>query len=257
MTEIKEMIGSESARWYSDKGQPLTEVPGSTGKMVKPTLTQARKQKLFPSVTSLMNIMAKPGLENWKQEQILMSSLTLPRMSDESDFSFVKRVIADSKDFTKQTADIGKAIHKDIDLFFTENKAPELDASWEAIKRLTLMTKQNSVNGIYCEKPFTNLKYGYSGTVDFEIQGDQNYLIDFKTTDIKKYKKPYFEWGCQLAAYGQGVGFQGNYMSFVIDRKTGEFQIYNYTPEEIEYYTKCFNHILELWFLKNNYDPRG
>jgi len=47
------------------------------------TLRDARTMNLVPSVTTILNIAAKPALLAWMQQQVLYAALTLPRRPDE------------------------------------------------------------------------------------------------------------------------------------------------------------------------------
>ena len=75
------------------------------------TLADARKLLLGPSVTSVLSILPKPGLVNWKQEQLFYAALTLTREKEESDQQFYYRVVADSKEQARKAAEKGTAIH--------------------------------------------------------------------------------------------------------------------------------------------------
>ena len=66
-----------SSHWYFPDGTPLHQVPRADGKGSRPTsLRDARKLGLFPSVTNVLSILAKPGLEAWKQEQAILAART-------------------------------------------------------------------------------------------------------------------------------------------------------------------------------------
>ena len=71
-------IASESTHWYDKAGQPRYTVIGANGNERPTTLRDARKDGLVPSVTTVMSVAAKPGLEAWKLNQAFLSALTLP-----------------------------------------------------------------------------------------------------------------------------------------------------------------------------------
>ena len=75
---------SESLHWYTRGGDPMYQVQAAKGGMRATTLRDARKLNLIPSVTTIMSCAAKPGLEAWKLNQMLLAALTLPRRDDES-----------------------------------------------------------------------------------------------------------------------------------------------------------------------------
>jgi len=85
------MAIKESTHWYDKEGKPAYTVIGANGKKRATNLRDARKLNLVPSVTTVMNVAAKPALENWKINQALMAALTLPRLKDESLDKFMAR----------------------------------------------------------------------------------------------------------------------------------------------------------------------
>jgi len=104
-------IKSESSHWYTPTGEPCHHVPYKdkkrAGEMRPTTLRDAKSMGLVPSVTNLLNIIANPQLQRWKQAQLLLAALTLPRMDGENEDDYVSRVIADAEAFVKQASDIG------------------------------------------------------------------------------------------------------------------------------------------------------
>ena len=89
------------------------------------SLRDARKLGLFPSVTNVLSVLAKPGLEAWKQEQAIMAALTLPRNEDEPLDAFARRVVADMTGEVKSAADLGSSIHAAIEAYAQGRWVPE------------------------------------------------------------------------------------------------------------------------------------
>src|SRR6266436_7275945 len=97
-TQTGNAIASEACHYYARDGAPVYEVPRAKGDGTRPTtLADARKRDLVPSVTNVLNVAAKPGLETWKAQQLLQSALTLPRIEGETLDAYALRVIEDSK----------------------------------------------------------------------------------------------------------------------------------------------------------------
>ena len=94
--EIKAYL-KESGHWYTRTGAPMYTVKANNGQQRNTTLRDARKYDLVPSVTTILNVAAKPGLEAWKQQQILLAALTLPKAENESIDAYAERVLEDSK----------------------------------------------------------------------------------------------------------------------------------------------------------------
>ena len=63
-----------SSHWYDAAGNPRYDA----------TLRTARKENLYPSVTSILSVVSKPGLDAWKMEQVALAALTLPRHPNEA-----------------------------------------------------------------------------------------------------------------------------------------------------------------------------
>ena len=74
------IIPERASHWYFQDGRPCHQVQAKSGNGLRDaTLRDARTLGLYPSVTSILNIIAKPQLEAWKQEQGIIAALTLPR----------------------------------------------------------------------------------------------------------------------------------------------------------------------------------
>jgi hypothetical protein len=73
-------------------------VEAKNGNQRPTTLRDARALDLVPSVTTVLNVAAKPGLEAWKQRQLLLAALTLPRSEEEAEDNYLDRIIRDSRE---------------------------------------------------------------------------------------------------------------------------------------------------------------
>ena len=94
----KEVRAAESTHWYTRQGSPMYTVPSKKdGTPRNTTLRDARELNLVPSVTTILNVAAKPALTAWLQEQAILAALTLPRQPEEAESAWLKRVVQDSK----------------------------------------------------------------------------------------------------------------------------------------------------------------
>ena len=116
---------AESVHWYNPDGIPQYTVKARDGSERPTTLRDARKMGLFPSVTTIINMASRPGLEQWKLEQMLLSALTLPRRIDESEKEYISRIVADSKQTGKSAAEAGTRIHESVEKWFAGQKSVE------------------------------------------------------------------------------------------------------------------------------------
>lgn len=194
-------FASESGHWYAKDGTPAYTIVGKNGKERATTLRDARSLELVPSVTTILSVLAKPGLENWKQNQILMAALTMPRVEGETEHEYIARIIRDSKEQGMKAAEEGTRIHGAIEAWYAERKydltyADHLTGVVEAVRE-----KFGEQEWI-AEKSFANNMYG--GKVDLH---SKDLVIDFKTKEFTEDKLPeaYDENIMQLAAYRAGL----------------------------------------------------
>ena len=64
----------QSSHWYTKDGKPAYGA----------NMTQARKEGLLPSVTSILQIIGKPGLDAWKMNELISVAAECPRGCGES-----------------------------------------------------------------------------------------------------------------------------------------------------------------------------
>src|SRR5512135_3642474 len=111
---------AESAHWYGSDGQPHYEIEckSNPGTYRPTTLRDAKSNGWVPSVTSVLQLMAKPGLEAWKSNNIVLSALTLPRFENEPIDKFAERIVLDAAETAKKAAELGTNIHAAIQAAF-------------------------------------------------------------------------------------------------------------------------------------------
>ena len=115
---------SESGHWYTRDGTPRYTITGKNGKTRNTTLRDAREENLVPSVTTVLNVAAKPALTNWLQEQVLLAALTLPKLDNETEQDYIKRIVNDSKQQGRAAADLGTDIHAAVQSFYEGKEYP-------------------------------------------------------------------------------------------------------------------------------------
>ena len=109
---------SESGHWYTQEGEPMYTIIGANGRERNTTLRDAKTLGLVPSVTTIIGMIAKPSLENWKINQALNSALSLERYENESLDEFSARCKHDSKKISIEAAEQGTKIHGMIERGF-------------------------------------------------------------------------------------------------------------------------------------------
>lgn len=212
MEENKE-IASQAGHWYGQDGSCQYTYTDSKGAVKPTTLRRARKLGLLPSVTTILQMYPKPFLDAWKQKQVLMSALTLSRNPEETDESYIQRIMADSKEQARKAAERGTAIHGMIERYLT---GQELDTEGIKLGTRVINAVMQHLNTEYelsvdeffmaceSERSFAS-KYGYAGKVDLHSK-ELNFVLDFKTKEGELPDQMYDDHHLQLSAYAHGLG---------------------------------------------------
>jgi hypothetical protein len=211
---------------------------------------------LVPSVTTILNVAAKPGLERWKQEQMLLAALTLPRATDESEQSFIQRVVMDSKEQGKQAAERGNRIHAAIESFYEGIMLADM-AEYQVGVGEEIRNKYG-VEEFQPEKSFAH-ELGFGGKVDLHTKAykDCGLVLDVKSKEFTDPAKveAYDEHCMQLSAYRVGLGIPnavcGNV--FVSAIEPGLVVIKEWSQEELDRGWQMFQALLTFWQVKNNH----
>lgn len=263
MENIQTALASENCHWYDQQGKPVYEVPyADPSKGMRPTtLTDARKLNLFPSVTKICNIAAKPGLEIWKATQILEASLTLPIQQGETVDAYALRVVEDSKAQGQKAMDRGKELHAAIEDYIRGQS----NVFWiKHCIKVQETLKQYGID-IFSGKPehsFSSPSIGYGGKVDWH---NDKYVLDFKTKDkltevvkgkVKDKKLAWPENVEQLAAYAVGVGLWNEpaLINVYVGVEDMEIRIHEWSVEDSRNGWEVFKALLKVWQIRNNYN---
>jgi hypothetical protein len=246
----KEPRASESNHWYTRNGVPQYTVEAKKGGQRNTTLRDARAMGLVPSVTTILNIIAKPGLTLWLQQQVLLSALTLPRR-DETEKEYIDRILLDSKESGRSAADAGTDIHASIQGHYEKQptgKHPEMvTACAAAIDQF--FGPQEWVS----ERAFAH-DAGFGGKCDLFAPG---IVADIKTKEFTDSDKigGYDEHLMQLAAYRVGLGMPEARCAnvFVSRNVPGLVVVKEWPQEDLSTGWEMFCHLLSYWQLKNNH----
>ena len=267
------IVPRESAsHWYFPDGTPLHDVPRADGKGTRPTsLRDARKLGLFPSVTNVLSVLAKPGLEAWKQEQAIMAALTLPRNEDEPLDAFARRVVADMSSEVGRAADLGSSIHAAIEAYAQGRWVPE-DPAVAALFEPARQWFDAEVTQVHSVEIATaNTVHGYAGRVDLVAtlrSTKRPTVIDFKTQKVRRDKDGKFKpilhdtWPLQLEAYRQALALRDRGLE---NAAIASLVIGSTEPIPVEFkqwedadkpaYFRAFLAARDLWVWQKNYCP--
>lgn len=248
----------QSSHWYTRDGRPAYEVPKADGTMKKTTLADARKLDLVPSVTTILSVVAKPGLEAWKIENAIVAALTLPRQAGESDQAFARRVVTDSKEQVGNAMDVGTQIHQWIEDYIAlpaiVKPAP---IGYEATCASVREWIDDSLDAGTVEKAFAS-PLGYGGRIDWfgSLTNGRLAVVDWKTQFVKGPQPNFYEtWDLQLAAYALAVfrdESEYDRISVVISANPENPGCWAKTWTDNGAYA-AFNAARELWAYQHNY----
>ena len=253
----KKTIASDSGHWYDKAGRPAYTIIGANGKERPTTLRDARKLSLVPSVTTIMKIMAKPGLELWKQNQILMAALTLPSVPGETSEELAKRIKIDASEHAKNACDKGTTLHGILERYYQTGISTDHLLTGAVDKKLV---EEFGDQEWLSEKSFS--RNGVGGKVDLH---SKTVLVDFKTTEFDKGHLPrgWPEQVQQLAAYADGLGLRdGNNFPvcanvYISTSTPGLVHIKKYKNEEMIHGYEVFAAIFDLWKKIKKYNPEA
>lgn len=262
---------SEAQHWYhGDTGLPCHQVPNKSkpGEFRNTTLRDARVMNLVPSVSAILSIQAKPGLDNWRSRQIGLAAYKLSEGlkwcggSDEQDF--ITTVLQDAEIQMSKARDLGTEIHGAIErcLKFSEvgfdlmkpggvvklDHSAHINAAISALKEFGVWGQP-----FRAERSFAS-PLGYGGCLDFCTD---THISDFKCVDSLSKKLDYNDRLSQLSAYSMGV--HGKLVKcanvFISTSEPGQYLLREWTKEELEWGWNLFMACKHLWEVSNRYIP--
>jgi hypothetical protein len=261
LTDTKQK--SQGSHWYSLEGEACHQIAKAKGDgMRNVTVTDARKLGLFPSVTNILGVIAKPGLDKWKLQQVAKAAFNRPPDGKESAEYFTDRIIESAFDQVVDAADFGSRIHDALEKIFEGEPVeeellpyvqPTLD--WKREKGLTFTHREITL---------VNAGEGYAGRCDVIAQGKkcQLVILDYKTRKTKEGEKvtTYDGQGMQLAAYA--VAHWGEAMLekvtaanvFISTTEPGRMEVCKHDDLVSEWH--AFKAACLLWRKMKGFDPR-
>lgn len=251
------MSGFDSSHWYRQDGTPFYTITGANGLDRSVTLRDARKINAVPSVTTVLQIVAKPQLEAWKVRQGVMAALTLPRVDGEDSDALLARIDADGRAQAKAAAEEGTRIHDAIECHFKGQSVPEayrkhVDGTVAKIAELFPDVTDWQAEDYFCHA------HGFGGKVDLHSPST-GIVIDYKGKDgdFSDKKKLAYDQHYQLAAYQTGLGLGLNVCANIFVSRThpGLVAEYVWTREQVQEGWDVFSAALQLWKAIKKYYP--
>lgn len=254
----------KSAHWYTRQGEPAHRQPKAKGDGDRnTTITDARKLGLLPSVTTILSILDKPQLTEWKINQALDAANSNPRGPDESVEYWSKRIKDLAFEQVSEAADLGSSIHNALDLAI---RGEEWDQNQYApyVEPVLAWLKDKQLKIVATEQRLVHLDVGFAGTSDVLFTYGKNGIgvLDYKTkkTTPGKALDSYLEHRIQLAAYAAAYFGEDKVADalcanlFISSTEPGRMEVVK-VENPLEYWD-AFKSLCHVWRVTKGYDPR-
>lgn len=262
MTTIARTTSQDGSHWYYPDAKPCYELPKKDGSGMKvPTLADARKLNLLPSVTTILKVLHKQALVDWLIEQSVLAVLTTPRNDGEELDAFIERVLHSEKIQDQEATkarELGTDMHAGLEALFgggqiDEELRPWIEPAYLHLKALAPWEK--------IETETILVGKGYAGKADFIGWANGGHcIVDFKTTKKLPTKASWGEHRLQLSAYAaahwlrpaEAVITANLYISTI---ECGKFAYFENPPWE-EDFEQGFAPLVQHWQWSTGFKPQ-
>lgn len=238
---------------------------------LRPTrITDARKAGWYPSVTTVMGMLDKPALNDWRITEHLKVAYewaeTWGKPSDISDYT-LDEWMREIKECTQEALDKapkdGTDFHDVLETYFKARESSQtITMSVEDLAKCKkvddcLALSTGIYGGFKSETSFVH-PMGFAGKVDLHIA--PGWVCDFKTKNTADKWKPgkmaYPEMAMQLAAYRVGLNLPNARCANVfICLETGDVEFWEWGPETLDKQWANFSDLLRIWLRNAEYVP--
>ena len=239
---------------YSKDGKPRHYVDDGKGVTRDTTLRDMRKNDWLPSVTDILGVADKPGLNRYFQNQILEAGYYTDVPGRNYD-EWCKEVRQKADEHSAKARDAGIAVHNSLERAFLGKEVT--DEHLEAVDAVSsaLYEKYGELEKAKTEVTFAynSEGYGYGGTIDLVLP---DVIIDYKRKadgwEKKKNGDPKKIWyveshAAQLAAYRAGTGMHDAKCANVFISPDNEVWIHEWSDEDLAQGLSIFMASLNLW----------
>lgn len=251
------------SHWYKPTGEPCHQLPKSKGDGLRAaTIRDAKKLGLLPSVTNILGVIAKPGLDKWKLNQVALAAFASPPDGKESEDYYTGRIIEAAFTQVVEAADLGSKIHDGLEKVF-DGEAVE-DELLPYVQPTLEWKRKHGLTFLEREIVLVNEEEGYAGRCDVIAKGKkgQPVILDYKTrkTEPGKEATPYDGQGMQLAAYAVARWGEDALESvtaanvFISTTEPGRMEVCKHDDLRGEW--EAFKAACVLWRRIKGYDPR-
>jgi len=254
---------SKQQHWYDRDGKAVFEVPKAKGGgMRATTIADARKLGLYPSVTTVLSVLAKPQLVDWQLGQVAGKAYSNPPQDGESQEDYARRIISASQEQVGEAADLGTQIHAALEAHFKGE--PVADGYQQFVAPVAALATKEGITFREHELRLVNTNDGYAGTTDavFTDSIGFNGILDFKSRKTKP-GQPCTPWETepmQIAAYCVAKFGSIKYNTtganvYISTTEPGRVEIVTYSATQLEESWSAFQAALKLWQYLKGYRP--
>lgn len=251
--------------WYDRDGNSMHRIVGANGKERATTIRDARKLGLYPSVTTVLGVLAKRELDEWKARQITAACYAHhaagPLAPDWDHNIYHAEMTERAFKQVDDAADLGTRIHAAIEAAFTSKPwDPALEVYIRAVND---WVQENGIAFLAHELRLVNPLEGYAGTTDADVRkGDRRGILDFKSRKTKPGFpcEPWSGQAAQIAAYHvarfgtiEPEDFGVNV--FISTTEPGRIEAAWYDADTLAAEWRMFQHACAIWQHLRKYHP--
>jgi len=233
---------------------PMTTKDGLRPTRISDVKKAANEGKTWvPSVTTILDVLDKRALTNWKIDQHLSIAYKNPDLSTDNERGYIDEIKRLTELQMDKAPAAGSNFHTDMQNFITGNKisSPRFNLCKKVYRGISDKTGNEPVLMWLTEQNFIS-DMGYGGQIDLTLP---DWVIDYKTKQkadkFKPGKMVYDEHWMQLAAYREAVKPKGRAANIFVCLKDGQVEFVEHTEEQLQRGWKMFHHAKELWYLQN------
>mgnify|MGYP006402117801 CR=1 FL=1 len=243
------------------------EMATRPGEMRPTRITDVRRmwgdnRAVVPSVTTVMDVLGKPALQNWKIDRHLESAwqilLDTNKYSFDTSLKYMNEVKRQTEIAMDAAPKAGTDFHNSIELYFNG----ELDKGHEHYNlcekvQAEIMEKTGCTSEAIFNTEVSFVDGGYGGQCDLHVSDvHEDWIIDFKTKQTADKFKPrkmvYDEHYMQLSAYSKAIiGDIDRSANVFVCLENDAIDFHEHKKEDLIKGWMMFDCCLELWNLKN------
>lgn len=260
-----------SGHYYNIKGEAchtqITKSGPNKGKERNTTKADAKRKKLFPSVSAYTGVIDKPFLTPWKVRETLKVAFDCPPVGGETEQQWMGTIQSTAEKNMSRPAERGTELHDVIERrtkWNMQTDAPHSKGEDNPFVMPVLDELYKACDGIpiaHTEKVVVNAAMGYAGTADVILADGR--IIDYKSKSFKGKDtvEPSKDHPMQLAAYfiaanGLAVPFLPCTNIYFCREEPGKIMVKTWTPDELEAAWQAFEHCCFIFRYMEEWDPR-